>query len=159
MCFYLNNAIKKYGAENFTVTLLHNCRIEDSDKIETEEIFKHNSLYPNGYNLNTGGKSSKHTEESKQRVSNGVVKYFQDKKLKRFENVEFYDSEENFEKYLKPLNRDGVQYGWYVLIKKMKADFGGSCIPLEKSKKMALDFMLKIKENSMAKRLVVPEPP
>jgi hypothetical protein len=158
-CHYLNNAIKKYGIDNFSLSLLHNCSIAEADKIVTDEIINNNSLFPNGYNLNTGGKSAKHTEESRKRVSTGVVNYFKDKKLKKFENVELCNMDDNFEKYLKPLNRHGTQYGWYILIKKIKVDFGGSCISLEESKKMALDFMLEIKENSVAKHLVVPEPP
>ena len=63
-CHYLNNSIRKYGSSNFTLQLLQNCKIEDANSIETEEILKHNSLFPKGYNLNTGGKAFMHTTES-----------------------------------------------------------------------------------------------
>ena len=158
-CRFLNNAIKKYGEENFSLFLLQTCSIEDADKIETQEIINNNSLYPNGYNLNSGGKSSIPTEESKKNVSIGVVNYYKDKKLKRFENVKHSDIDDDIEKYVRPLNRDGKQYGWYVFINKTKADFGGSCISLEESRKMAIDFILLVKEFSIAKHLVVPETP
>jgi len=157
-CFYLNNSIKKYGVDVFEVSLICNCTVEEADKIETEEIIKHNSLFPNGYNLKTVGKSFHSTDESRKRVSNGLVKYFKDKKIERFKNV-IINENENPEKYIKPLNRYNKQYGWYVLINKLKADFGGSCISLEESKKMALYFISLIKKNSMAKHLVVPENP
>lgn len=67
--FYLNSSIKKYGPSAFSLELLHNCSIEDADEIETEEILKNNSLFPNGYNLNTGGRSFRPTNESRKRVS------------------------------------------------------------------------------------------
>jgi hypothetical protein len=145
----LNNALRKYGVDNFELQVLRNCKIEDADAIESEEILKHNSLFPNGYNLNTGGKSARHTDESRQRVSDGVMNYFKDKKFERFKDVKIKE-DVDIEQYVRPLNRFDVQYGWYVLIDRKKADFGGSCIPLEKSKEMALDFILKLKENSVA---------
>ena len=99
--------------------------------------------------MNTGGKSARHTDESRKRVSDGVINYYKDKKYDRFKDVKIKD-DIDIEQYVRPLNRFDVQYGWYVLIDRKKADFGGSCIPLEKSKQMALDFILKIKENSVA---------
>jgi hypothetical protein len=148
-CHYLNNAIRKYGTENFGVQLLRCCKIEDADVIESEEILKNNSLFPNGYNLNTGGKSARHTDESRKRVSEGVVNYFKDQKFERFKEVKI-KNDVDINTYVRPLNRFNIQYGWYVLIDRKKADFGGACIPLEKSKQMAIDFILKIKENSAA---------
>jgi len=145
-CHYLNNAICKNGRENFTLQLLHCCNIHDADAVETEEIIKHNSLFPNGYNLNTGGKSAKHTEESRKRVSEGVINYFKDKKILRFKDVIIND-DDDIEQYVRPLKRHNIQYGWYVYINNKKADFGGVCISLEESKKMAFDFILQIKEN------------
>jgi len=150
-CHYLNSSIRKHGKENFKVELLKNCSIKNADVIESEEIIRNNSLFPNGYNLNTGGKSAKHTEESRKRVSTGVINYFKDKKFERFKDV-VLDINDDIEQYVRPLNRFNVQYGWYVFIKRKKADFGGSCIPLEESKKMAFDFILKLKENYSGQR-------
>jgi hypothetical protein len=144
-CHYLNNAIRKYGSNNFKLELIQNCSIEDSDKFESEEIIKNNSLFPNGYNLNTGGKSFIHTDESKKRVSNGVFNYFKDKKLEKFIGIVINDEEKDFDKYVRPLKRYNLQYGWYVYIQRKKADFGGIHIPLEESKIMAIDFIKKIK--------------
>lgn len=145
-CYYLNSSIQKYGSSNFLLELITICKLEDSDKIESEEILKHNSLFPNGYNLNTGGKSSSHTLESKKRVSIGVMNYFQDKKMSKFLELQLNDIDDDIDKYVKPLNRHNTQYGWYVYIKRKKADFGGVHITLEESRKMALDFIVSLKK-------------
>ena len=145
-CHYLNSAIRKYGSSNFSLELIKNCKLEDSDKIESEEILKNNSLFPNGYNLNTGGKSSVHTIESRKRVSTGVMNYFQDKKINKFLDLKLNDVDDDIEKYVKPLNRNNTQYGWYVYIKRKKTDFGGVHITLEESRKMALDFIVSLKK-------------
>ena len=156
-CHYLNNAIRKYGPENFKLMLISTCKLCESDTIETENIFKSNSLYPNGYNLNTGGKVSIHTTESKKRVSIGVMNYFKDAKFQRFANIKIDKSDEKFDKWIRPLNRNKIQYGWYVYIQGKKADFGGSHISLEESRKMAIDFIYKLKE-LLAKHLVAGNP-
>ena len=147
---YLNNAIRKYGVTDFTVELIECCEIENSDERETHYIKELNSLYPNGYNLKNGGVVFTHTDESKKRVSNGVINYFKDKKAERFKDIKKID--DDIEKYIKPLNRNNQQYGWYVYIEKCKADFGGVHIPLEKSKKDAIEFINNLK-NHLAKHL------
>ena len=61
----------------------------------------------------------------------------------RFENVQSID--DDIEKYIKPLNRENKQYGWYVYIDRHKADFGGIHISLEKSKEDAIEFIMNLK--------------
>ena len=139
-CHFLNNAIRKYGQDKFKLELLRVCDIDNADYIENEEILKNNSLFPAGYNLNTGGKQFNHTDESKKRVSTGVIKYFENKKAERFKDI-LIDKNCDINKYIHPLNRNNIQYGWYVLIQKKKADFGGVHISLEESKKMAIEFI------------------
>lgn len=56
-CWYLNNAIRKYGKEHFTVRLVQECSVDELDKLEQKYIQEYNSLYPNGYNLTKGGKT------------------------------------------------------------------------------------------------------
>ena len=152
---YLNNAIRKYGVEDFVVDLIECCEISNSDDREIHYIKEFNSLFPNGYNLKNGGTSFTHTDESKKRVSNGVIMYFKERKFERFKNIT--KIEDDIEKYIKPLNRNNSQYGWYVYIEKCKADFGGVHIPLEKSKKDAIEFINKLK-NQLAKHLVAGSP-
>ena len=150
-CHYLNNAIRKYGPDDFTLELLHRCTIEDADNVETQCIQTSNSLFPMGYNLNTGGNVFRHTDESRKRVSKGVMKYNRERKFERFMGLTEID--DNFEKYIKPLNRFKKQYGWYVFIKGIKADFGGVHITLTESKEMARMFIFEL-SNRLAKRLV-----
>lgn len=149
-CHYLNNAIRKYGVESFEVELVENCFVENANERETFYIQHYNSVFPNGYNLKIGGSVFVHSDESKRRVSDGVVRYFEDKKFARFEFVTEID--DNIEKYIHPLKRNDAQYGWYVLIKGKKADFGGVHISLEQSKNSALEFIRALKIR-LARRL------
>lgn len=145
-CHYLNNAIRKYGVDDFVLELIEYCEISDSNDKEIYYIKQLTSLYPYGFNLkNGGGNVFTHSEESKKRVSNGLINYYSDKKFERFKNVKSID--DDIEKYIKPLNRDNAQYGWYVYIDKKKADFGGTHISLEDSKKKAIEFVLLIKNH------------
>jgi group I intron endonuclease len=146
---YLNNAIRKYGVEDFVVELIERCEINDADKREIYYIKEFNSLYPNGYNLKNGGCVFTHSDESKKRVSNGVLNYYKDKKFDRFKHVRQID--DDIEKYIKPLKKYNEQYGWYVYIDKCKADFGGIHIPLDESKNSAIQFIQNLK-NQLATR-------
>jgi len=142
---YLNNAIRKYGVNNFMVELIEYCDIKLADEREIHYIKELKSLYPDGYNLKNGGSVFTHSDESKKRVSNGVINYFKDKKAERFKNIK--NIEDDIEKYIKPLNRNNEQYGWYVYIEKCKADFGGVHIPLDKSKLSAIEFIQNLKNH------------
>jgi len=153
---YLNNAIRKYGVSDFVVELIEYCELNEANDREIHYIQHFNSLFPNGYNLKNGGSVFTHSDESKKRVSNGVINYFKDKKFERFKNIKCF--EDDIEKYIKPLNRNNTQYGWYVYIEKCKADFGGVHISLDESKKNAIEFINKLK-NHLAKHLVVREVP
>ena len=66
----LYNAYKKYGIENFEYKIVCICFDEDTNKYEKEYIEKFNTLYPNGYNLLQGGDNKKHSEYTKQIISN-----------------------------------------------------------------------------------------
>ena len=61
--------------------------------------------------------------------------------------------DDNFDKYIKPLNRKNIQYGYYVYIDGIKADLGGVHIPLEESKNNAIQFLAELK-NRLATQLV-----
>jgi group I intron endonuclease len=143
---YLNNAIRKYGVHNFIVELIEYCEIVDANDREIHYIKTFDSLFPNGYNLKNGGSVFTHSDESKKRVSNGVINYFKDKKFERFKNVQILD--DNIDNYIKPLNRFNLQYGWYVYINRIKADFGGVHISLNESKQSAREFIIKLKEKN-----------
>ena len=58
-CTFLNNAIRKYGAESFTLRVLQICEREELDEREKHYIATLNTLYPSGYNLTRGGAGAK----------------------------------------------------------------------------------------------------
>lgn len=69
-CRLLENAIRKYGVENFVVKDLLECKTEELNLNEIKLIEKYNTLYPNGYNLMTGGGNGRlHSEETKKLMS------------------------------------------------------------------------------------------
>jgi hypothetical protein len=70
----LNNAIIKYKPENFKIETL--CRVHENIKDITEQfcISFFNSLVPYGYNLQTGGTFTNHSEETKLKRSESLRK-------------------------------------------------------------------------------------
>jgi len=58
-CVYLNNAIRLYGRENFEYKLVLICNLNDLDHNEIEQIKEYDTFYPTGYNLTTGGRTTK----------------------------------------------------------------------------------------------------
>lgn len=68
------NAIVKYGFDSFNIDILH--EIPDCEnacdvlnELEIDEIIKHNTLYPNGYNMVSGGRNYYASDEHKKRLS------------------------------------------------------------------------------------------
>jgi group I intron endonuclease len=66
---YLLSAYHKYGIKNFKFQIICICFDKNCDAFEEEYIKKFNTLVPNGYNLKSGGKSSIHSEETKQLIA------------------------------------------------------------------------------------------
>jgi len=152
---FLNNAIRKYGVNDFVVKTVKCC--EDSESANLEEtrfIESLGTLFPNGYNLRTGGQCFKHTPESKKRGSIGVNKYYEGKKIERFmKTSKSLNINDNIETHIRPLRRGGRQYGWYVYVNGIKADFGGVHISLIDSRKRAEAFIYNLRKE-LAKQLV-----
>jgi hypothetical protein len=147
-CFYLNNAIKKYKKENFNITILCVSDKNNIDYWEDYYIKEYNTLFPNGYNLKTGGQNFIPTLESRKRVSIGVKKYFYNKKIQKYKNIKITDTFDYLLKRIKPLYRKKVQYGWYFTYKNKKVDFGGIHTSVEQSKKDIINFIKIIYENN-----------
>ena len=63
---FFHRVIRKYGFDNFTWEIIcyPNATKESLDAIECWYIAKLNTLAPNGYNLQTGGNSGRHTPET-----------------------------------------------------------------------------------------------
>lgn len=69
-CTRLSSAIKKYGFDSFSHQILESgLSDEQANILEEKYIKEHKTLHPNGYNLATGGMSSRHSDESKKLIS------------------------------------------------------------------------------------------
>lgn len=65
-CRRLKHSIQKYGKENFDVKIIYICSsLEEMNEKEVFFIKKFNSLHPNGYNLDSGGKNKIPSAESR----------------------------------------------------------------------------------------------
>ena len=54
--YAIGNAIRKYGEENFEISILYRAfEIDALNEAEVELISKYNTVYPNGYNILEGG--------------------------------------------------------------------------------------------------------
>lgn len=53
----LHEDIRKSGYGNFELEVLEECEIEELDLKEIKHIKSYNSIYPNGYNVQTGGRA------------------------------------------------------------------------------------------------------
>lgn len=68
-CVILNESIKKYGFENFKTEILIEVNNAELNDYEVKFIEEHNTVYPNGYNIRSGGSvNSKHCPESCERM-------------------------------------------------------------------------------------------
>lgn len=74
----MNRAIKKYGSERFLVETLCYVSRDIIDDTETKEIKDNNTLAPNGYNLQTGGTFTKHSEITCKKRSESLKKLLED---------------------------------------------------------------------------------
>jgi len=80
-CPALQDAVKKYGIDNFKFEILIICFDEDRFKYEIDYIKKYNSISPNGYNLTKGGEGGgfygkKHTNISIKNISKKVIQNY-----------------------------------------------------------------------------------
>ena len=80
-CPVLGDAVKKYGEDAFKFEVLIICFDEDVYKYEQDYITKYNTMVPNGYNVQEGGKQvctflgRKHSEETKKILSEKSREY------------------------------------------------------------------------------------
>jgi group I intron endonuclease len=70
---YLNNAFRLYGNDVFNVVLLKICPLEEIDKWEQHYIMELNTLYPNGYNLTSGGRGGRYLAVGRKDIDTPVL--------------------------------------------------------------------------------------
>ena len=67
-CYDLHKAIREYGEDNFEITTLIECEVEELDKWEIYYIAKYNT-FRNGYNMTLGG----YSYNPERRYKNGYI--------------------------------------------------------------------------------------
>lgn len=72
-CVLLNNAIRKYGQDNFDIKTIYKGNFSEINDKEVYYIQLFNSLTPNGYNLKTGGDKGKDSDDTKKKKSDAHI--------------------------------------------------------------------------------------
>ena len=75
----LYRAIRKYGLENFSIEILKWCDNSLCDYWEIWYISKYDTLAPNGYNLSEGGRNMGVHQETRQKIREFMISYFNKK--------------------------------------------------------------------------------
>jgi hypothetical protein len=113
-CVYLNNAIKKYKPENFEIIQLMKCNLDVIDLYEEFFIKTHNTLAPNGYNLQTGGTFTKHSSVTCKKRSESMKKLLQDpKKREIWSKAKLGKPQKEKRKCKKACNQNLPKYIYY----------------------------------------------
>lgn len=73
----------KYGSDNFRKEVLHsNIPLDELPSLEVQEIARHGTMAPNGYNLTPGGETNPmDTELSRKKISDHKKKYHLDRAI------------------------------------------------------------------------------
>lgn len=72
-CSVLHKAIIAHGKDAFEVTKIRECLVDEMYDLEKHYIAEYNTIFPNGYNMTTGGKVTEHCEEAKKNMSLGQI--------------------------------------------------------------------------------------
>ncbi len=114
-CRVLNNAIRMYRSENFKIIQLMKCNLDLLDLYEELFIKTHNTLVPNGYNLQTGGTFTKQSEQTCQKISESMKKLLQDpEKRKIWSQAKLGKIQKTKRKCKKKHNQNLPKYIYYT---------------------------------------------
>jgi group I intron endonuclease len=151
-CPALQDAIKKYGVDNFSFKVLLICFDGDRYYYEKEYIKKYNSIVPNGYNLTSGGEGGgfygkKHSDETKLKITEGLKQRYNDNPELREETSnrlkELYKNPENIEKL-----KDGMKNS--EVFKNLKKNENGFGFAKIKVKQYTIEGEFVKEYNSLA---------
>jgi hypothetical protein len=146
-CLAFWNAINLYGIENMHYEILLWCS-DDSDELDAYEIQfikQYNTIRPNGYNIKSGGKCGKLTEESKAKIGKSTVERAKAKGIL----LKYVHISENLPMYISPY---GDMLGYRIQnhpkckSKCFSLKVYGS---LENAKIAALDYYNKLNSNEI----------
>lgn len=107
-CCVLNNAIRKYGEDNFDVFTLIKCHVDKLDEHEIFFIDLINSVQPNGYNIKKGGYSSKNNENTIEKMKKAHLGHRREKYLRK------HEEDNDLPKYIKMRRVSGIETDYVV---------------------------------------------
>jgi len=161
-CIYLNRSIMKYKAENHKIIKLMKCNLEIIDLFEQLFIKTHNTLAPNGMNLQTGGTFTKHSEETCKKRSESLKqllenpekrKIWSQAKLGKIQKVKRKCKcryNQNLPKYIYYRESHGGKYKGYVVEHPNgNKRFGKQKYTLEENLNMAKKFIQNIESSAI----------
>ena len=140
-CRKLNNAINKYGSENFTIEVIKECNIYELNYYEEHYIKLYNTLSPNGYNLTSGGSVCRQSEETqilkrKSMIGKNVGKIFPKRPRLREED----NSLPKYVRYYRDHSgKEGYRVSNHPILK--EKSFLSKKLPLEIKLELALKYL------------------
>jgi group I intron endonuclease len=136
----LDNAIRKYGHENFEVTLLGSFPLEELNFWEEHFIAFHGTVRPDGYNIMSGGNVSKHSPESIEKRRQSMMGK---NKGKKFPGIRKNPEDQMLPKYLLRYSEQSKSQGYYIShhpTLKGKA-FSSKLLTMEEKLQLALNYL------------------
>ena len=140
-CRLLNEAIRKYSPENFSIEIIKECNIEELNNFEEYYIKFYSTLTPNGYNLTTGGSVCRQSEETKKLKQQSMIgknkgKIFAKRERKR-------EEDNSLPKYLRYYSDSSGKEGYRISNHPILKDksFVGKKISLEIKLQLALTYL------------------
>jgi group I intron endonuclease len=139
----LYNSMKKYGEENFEISLIEECDLNKIYETEKKYITEYNS-YNDGLNSTFGGEGCLgyvHSPEIRKKISEGT-KNGNSHKGKTYEQLYGENAEEE-----KMKRRNSVKNGWNTLTKKEKNDrLKKLKDAINKNSKYSLELVKEVKD-------------
>jgi hypothetical protein len=139
-CSYLNNAIRKYGVENFKVELITRCTYDELNDLEIKYIADVGTLFPNGYNLDKGGKQKTSLFITREKIMTSIQNIYLDSKLSKYDNIKIKVKLEDVDKYIREYKSRGEVY-FVLIIDDVKSIFVGKYMSKEDLYKRVIDFL------------------
>jgi hypothetical protein len=145
-CRLLNNAIRKYKSENFTIEIIKECEIKDLDYYENLYIEQLNTMTPNGYNLTSGKTTSRQSNETKELRRINMIGKNLGKVLNKRSRQRPEDS--NLPKYLRYYKDSSGKEGYRISNHPLLNDksFVSKYLSMENKLQMALQYLNSISQ-------------
>ena len=137
----LDNAIRKYGKDSFTVVLLKTCPIAELDYWENYYIDELCSFHPNGYNLTTGKSNSRQSDITRERRRASMMGKNTGKELQKRERMREQDKDlPKYVRYYTDKNgKEGYRVSHHPLLK--EKSFLGKTQTLDEKLQRALEYL------------------